>query len=287
MPQAIVSPETARGLQDAIVFDVRAGPGAAAAYVAAHLEGALFADLEQDLAEVSDPESGGRHPLPAVAHFASWLGDMGVTPDRPVVVYDDQGGALAAARLWWMLRALGHLAVHILDGGMQAAQAAGWPVTAGTMRARAAPSYPATHYALPTVEFDEVDRLRGDVSARVVDVRGAARFRGDVEPIDPVAGHILGAINVPYSENLRPDGRFKSPAALRALYQSRLGGAATDRLVVHCGSGVTACHTLAALDYAGLGIPALYVGSFSEWCRKAPTEQIARGDGSHPSQLGS
>lgn len=250
-----------------VLLDCRSGPAARARWAEGHLPGAIFVDLERDLAApVIDAARGGRHPLPTVADFAACLGRWGVTPTSQVVAYDDQHGANAAARLWWMLRALGHADVRVLDGGLAAALAAGLALTADAPTPPATGAYPAARDTWPTVDIDEVDRQRRRADARVLDVRAAARYRGETEPIDPVAGHIPGAHNIPFSDNLADD-RFKSPAALRALYAPLLTGLPPSALTVHCGSGVTACHTLLALARAGLDGAGLYVGSWGEWCR--------------------
>lgn len=258
------------------LIDARSGALGRSAYAERHLLGAVHADLDRDLAAPAPhPERGGRHPLPVIADFTAYLGSIGVAPDTDVVVYDDQGGANAAARLWWMLRSLGHRSVAVLDGGIQGAVASGIPTESGEGRARACPAYPATRFGWPTVTIEEVDARREDQAHLLIDVRAASRYRGDQEPIDPVAGRIPGAINVPLSENLDATGRFKSPEALRALYALVLGAVPPARVMVHCGSGVTACHTLLALERAGLEGAALYVGSFGEWCRGG--RPIARG----------
>lgn len=251
------------------LLDARPG---AEAYASGHLEGALHADLNVHLSAASapgfDPAHGGRHPLPDPAAWAAQLGAWGIGPATRVVVYDATSGANAAARLWWMLRAFGHAGVAVLDGGLQAARAAGLPVTVREPDpVRSLPPYPADRWSLPTAELEEVARQVADPAWKVLDVRSRERWRGEVETLDPVAGRIPGTLNLPYSENLEPDGRFRSPEALRRTYLDLLAGTRPDRLVVHCGSGVTACHTLLALELAGLGGAALYVGSFSEWCR--------------------
>jgi thiosulfate/3-mercaptopyruvate sulfurtransferase len=199
--------------------------------------------------------------------FAARLGAWGIRPESHVVAYDDQGGANAAARLWWMLRALGHTRVQVLDGGLSGALAAGATLSAEPARPSLAPPYPGAAWSWPTADIDAVEQARHAPERLVLDVRAAPRFRGEHEPIDPVAGHIPGAHNLPLSENLGPDGRFKSAAELRRLYGDLLQGRAPEQLIAHCGSGVTACHTLVALERAGLQGASLYVGSWSEWCR--------------------
>jgi thiosulfate/3-mercaptopyruvate sulfurtransferase len=191
-----------------------------------------------------------------------------------VVVYDASGGILAAARAWWMIRAVGHEAVAVLDGGLAAAREVGITLTDVVPGDAALPPYPATRWTLPLVDADEVERRRTDAAWRVVDVRAPERFDGRSETLDPLAGHIAGAINLPCASNLG-DGRFLDPSTLRARFEAALfaeSGSAADvstpeRTIVSCGSGVTACHTLLALELAGLSGAALYVGSWSEWCR--------------------
>lgn len=245
------------------LFDARS----AQAYAAGHLPGALHADLERDLSAIGDPAQGGRHPLPSAETWAERLTSWGIRPDSTVVIYDDQGGANAAARMWWMLRSYGHELAFVLDGGLQAAVAHGLQTTTEAPTAPTAPPYPVRAFDWPTVTIDEVDERRGSPDHRILDVRAAPRYRGEVEPLDPVAGHIPGARNLPLSEHLGPDGRFRPAAELRAVYEAVLEGLPPERLITHCGSGVTACHTLLALEHAGLRGAALYVGSWSEWCR--------------------
>ena len=165
-----------------------------------------------------------------------------------------------------MLRSIGHRRVAVLDGGLGAARAVGLPLTDAEPAVAVKGPYPSGDWQWPTVDIESVDRLRNDPAWRVLDVRSRERFIGENEPIDPIAGHIPGAVNLSYAENLL-DGRFRSPEALRALYRKLLGGLNPDHLIVHCGSGVTACHTLLALEHAGMHGAALYVGSWSEWCR--------------------
>lgn len=250
---------------DVVLLDARA-----AGYDAGHLRGAQRADLETQLSAARDaganPAHGGRHPLPPLDRWTRQLGAWGISPETHVVVYDDQSGANAAARAWWMLRAVGHERVSVLDGGLAAAVAAGLETTTDVPAGEPRPPYPAAEWQRSTVDMERVDALRNDAGWKVLDVRSRERFRGETEPIDPVAGHIPGAVNLPFAENLE-QGRFKSPRELRAMYQELLGETPADRLVVHCGSGVTACHTLLTLEAAGLDGAALYVGSWGEWCR--------------------
>lgn len=251
---------------DAIFLDARS----VASYAEGHLVGARSADVDLDLSSArdagADAARGGRHPLPPLDRWLRRLGEWGIDPSTQVVVYDDQAGANAAARAWWMLRAVGHERVSVLDGGFQAAIAHGLALTTESPAPAAQPPYPAERWVFPIVDIDRVDAIRMNADWIVLDVRSAPRFRGETEPIDPIAGHIPGAVNLPFAENL-DEGRFKPASELRAQYESLLNGRPAERLVVHCGSGVTACHTLLALEAAGLEGASLYVGSWGEWCR--------------------
>ncbi|WLT32437.1 sulfurtransferase [Geothrix sp. PMB-07] len=240
-------------------------------YQAGHLPGAIHADLNRQLSRASDPghdpAQGGRHPLPPLARFTAQLGAWGIEPETEVVVYDANGGGNAAARLWWMLRALGHERVAVLDGGLPAALAAGLTLTAEAAITSPVGPYPAHAWQWPTVDAQAVDAIRQDDSRKLLDVRAPERWRGDTETLDPVAGHIPGSLNLAWNDNLDASGCFKAPDLLRRQYEALLQGTSPRQLTVHCGSGVTACHTLLALEVAGLGGASLYVGSWSEWCR--------------------
>jgi thiosulfate/3-mercaptopyruvate sulfurtransferase len=219
------------------------------AYVDGHLQGAIFVDLDRDL---SAPPDRGRHPLPSPATFAETLGKLGLTPSDDVVVYDDVSGTIAA-RMWWMLQAIGHDRVRLLDGGLGAWIEAGLPVSKTPVAPEPA-KYPSPELFAGVVEM-------GDLAGRtLLDVRARERYEGKTEPVDPKPGHIPGAINVPASEALE-DGTFKEPPRLAALYKQ------FDQPVVSCGSGVVACHTALAIAAAGGPVPDLYVGSYSEWSR--------------------
>lgn len=255
-----------RTAPDLVLVDARTGPGAKEAYQKSHLDGALYIDLEEDLSQKGpSPAEGGRHPLPPVEKFAALLGRLGIQADSHVVVYDDKAGANPAARLWWMLRAVGHDKVQVLDGGIDAAQAAGYPANDQPVTPTATTPYPAVSWQLPTATANEVEMAAADSEAMVIDVRDAVRYRGEKEPIDKIAGHIPRAVNLPFINNLDAQGRFREPQELRQYYTEALGGRRPDNIIVHCGSGVTACHTLLAMDYAGLPLPKLYTGSWSEW----------------------
>jgi thiosulfate/3-mercaptopyruvate sulfurtransferase len=264
----ISAPDLLARLSSIRLLDARPGP---ADHAAGHLPGALHADLNHHLSTASDPDhdpaKGGRHPLPPLERFAAQVGAWGIGPATEVVVYDANGGGNAAARLWWMLRALGHERVLVLDGGLPAALGAGMRLAVDHPVVPQLAPYPADHWRLPLVEAAGVEILRNDPSRKLLDVRSPERWRGESEPFDPVAGHIPGSVNLAWNDNLAADGRFKSPDLLCTQYEALLGGTRPDQLTVHCGSGVTACHTLLALEVAGLHGAALYVGSWSEWCR--------------------
>lgn len=266
----LVAPEALAALPGPVrLLDARPGE---APFREGHLPGALHADLDSQLSGARapgfDPARGGRHPLPDPARFAAQLGAWGIDPSTTVVAYDAAGGGNAACRLWWMLKAAGHERVAVLDGGLPAALAAGLTTTGEAPPPVAAlPPYPVRPWGRPTVDLPTVARLVEDSAWKVLDVRSAERWRGLVEPLDPVPGRIPGTVNLPFTTNLGPDGRFRPAAALREDYLALLGGTPPSRLVVHCGSGVTACHTLLALELAGLDGAALYVGSYGEWCR--------------------
>ena len=180
-------------------------------------------------------------------------------------MYDDKNGANAAARFWWMLTALGHTAVQVLDGGMAAAVAAGFPTSSTVPRPAPGPAYAQSTWSLPLASVEEVAQAAHDPASLLIDVRDTSRYRGEQEPIDKIAGHIPGAVNIPFTDNLDGEGFFLPPALLRKKYAAALNNRPVEAVIVHCGSGVTACHTLLALAYAGLPVPKLYVGSWSEW----------------------
>lgn len=245
---------------------------------AGHLPGAFYLHLDRDLAGPQAPEGPrsprftGRHPLPDRAAIAARAGSLGIAPGVQVVCFDGEGSPFAA-RAWWLLRWLGHAEVAVLDGGIAAWVAAGLPLEGGTPVASARPPYPVQAAALPTADAGAL--LAPGASWQVLDARMAERFRGDVEPLDPVGGHIPGARNRFFKDNLQADGRFKPAAALREEYAA-LGLPPASRVVHQCGSGVTACHNLLAMEHAGLPGSALYPGSWSEWCAD-PARPVARG----------
>lgn len=256
------------GQANLVLVDARSSSNPALTFGQGHLKGARFVDPNKDLADIKENLAiGGRHPLPEVQDFCQVLGRLGITPESHVVVYDDQNGANAAARLWWMLRALGHEKVQVLEGGIQAGQKAGIAMTTETESITESALYPASSLSLGIASMEEVEKVAWDKDFLVIDVRSAERYRGEHEPIDLIAGHIPGAINIPLTDNMNENGKFKSPEEIADYYLPKLGEIPNENIIVHCGSGVSACHTLLALDHAGLGIPKLYVGSWSEWSR--------------------
>jgi thiosulfate/3-mercaptopyruvate sulfurtransferase len=230
-------------------------------YAQGHVPGAVYANLETDLSDLSK-HGLGRHPLPDAAAFSRVLASWGWTPDTAVVAYDAANGALAAARLWWMLRLVGVRDVAVLDGGFGAWQSAGLPLET------AAPVRQAT---APHVDFDPAQIVYTDAlqaqrqNILLLDARAAPRYRGETESIDPVAGHVPGARNRPFSDNLSGDGRFKPAAQLRAEFIALLGATKPGDVAHMCGSGVTACHNLLAMEHAGLAGSRVYAPSWSGW----------------------
>lgn len=258
-------------LGDVAVLDVRykmGGPGGAAEYARGHVPDAQYVDMDHALA--GEPGPRGRHPLPDVKKFGAAMRWCGVFADLPVVVYDDWEGR-AAARAWWLLRHHGHSDVRVLDGGWSAWLAAGGAVEEG-MRLPMRGDFDPVPGALPVIEVD--DALAFADRAVLIDARNPERYAGEVEPVDPVAGHIPGAVNVPTGTNLRADGTFRSAAEIAALYAAE-GVTDQTEVGVYCGSGVTAAHDILALAYAGIDA-ALYPGSWSEWVAD-PRRPVATG----------
>jgi len=257
---------------DCVVFDCTfelANPSAGhEKYLEQHIAGALRADLDTHLSthNEADRANGGRHPLPKPDVFAAWLRSMGVNDTTQVVVYD-RNGVNYCGRMWWMLKWCGHAAVAVLDGGLQAWNAEGGPVATGNLT----PNNPkAGNFSVRTPLLPLVDTATVaanlKTSQTLIDARAPARFRGEVEPLDPVAGHIPGALNRLYSTNLNEQGFFKSPSELREESALLLNGRQANTVVHHCGSGVSAIPNVLAMEIAGLGPTGLYAGSWSEWC---------------------
>ena len=267
----------ALGRDDLVVLDARfslADPGAGeTAYRTAHIPGARYADLDCDMSD-HRKQGAGRHPWPDAADFTATLGRWGITPEHQVVAYDAGDGALAAARAWFLLRALGHAQVAVLDGGWARWTALGLPVDDALYQPQ------ATHYP---GGFDrgrlldaEAVQTHLDAGGVLLDARAGERFRGEVEPIDRIAGHVPGARNRPYADNLR-DGRFKPAQELADEFARVLGGHRPDEVIAMCGSGVTACHHLLAMEHADLHGAKLYTGSWSGWIND-PSRSVATGE---------
>lgn len=260
-----------------VICDCRfslADPGAGErAYRAGHIPGARYVHLERDLSGPVTADSG-RHPLPERAALAERFGAWGISVRTQVVAYDDSGGAIAA-RLWWLLRWLGHERVAVLDGGWERWREEGRPVSVEIPR-----PHPALFEVRPglarTVSAAEVAAGLARNEICLMDARSAERFRGEAESLDTVAGHVPGAVNRPYQDNLGPDGRFLPPAELRRALERRTAGFPPRQVVHMCGSGVTACHNLLAMEVAGLPGSGLYAGSWSEWIRD-PARPVTRG----------
>lgn len=253
---------------DWVIVDCRASLAdpsyAESAYLQEHIPGAGYANLERDLSGPVIPGITGRHPLPLPEQAGLTFSRLGIGEGCQVVAYDDAGGAMAAGRFWWMLRWLGFAAAAVLDGGWQAWKRRELPVRQGleTRTPRPFHGCPRSELVFST---EQVERVRREPVYRLVDARSADRYHGKNEKIDPVAGHIPGALNAPYLENLTPAGTFRSKAELRQKYQVLLGAAPLENVVFYCGSGVSAVHDILAVSAAGLGEARLYPGSWSEW----------------------
>jgi thiosulfate/3-mercaptopyruvate sulfurtransferase len=248
-------------------FDLMNPPAGHAQYAEQHIAGAQHADLDQHLA-THNPAlrvNGGRHPLPQRESFAAWLKIIGMNHNTQVVVYD-RNGMNYCGRLWWMLKWCGHEAVAVLDGGLQAWVAVGGALASGEEAARAPGNFVLREPLVKLVNTATVSAHLNNGKQTLIDARGAPRYRGEVEPLDPVAGHIPGALNRPFNTNLNAEGFFKSADELRAEFVALLGDTQPETVVHHCGSGVSAVPNVLAMEVAGLGRTALYAGSWSEWC---------------------
>lgn len=261
-----------------------------AQYLEAHIPGAVYADLDTALSArhgipgahgvlvasgADAPASGGRHPLPNRERFATWLSSVGFANNMQAVVYD-RNGANYCGRLWWMLKWAGHRHVAVLDGGLQA-----WTASGGGTKAGEEPAHFQSNFELGTelvslVSADTVQARLDQPSQTLIDARATARYKGDIEPLDPVAGHIPGALNRPFSQNLQADGKFKPPHELRQEFEALLNGRKPETVVHQCGSGVSALSNLLAMEIAGLGSTNLFAGSWSEWCSE-PGRPVERG----------
>ncbi|KRC01250.1 3-mercaptopyruvate sulfurtransferase [Hydrogenophaga sp. Root209] len=248
-------------------FELTKPDAGAAQFAEEHIPGSLYVHLDHHLSDKTgaDRTSGGRHPLPSRETFAKRMAALGLSDDMQVVVLDRQG-ANYCGRLWWMLKWCGHEPVAVLDGGLAA-----WKAAGGALGSGPSPQVGPGHFTLKptaaaTASTSAILQSLGRPAQTLIDARAAARFRGEVEPLDPVAGHIPGALNRPFAENIGPDGRFKPAAQLRAEFEHLLAGRDPASVVHHCGSGVSAVPNLLAMEIAGLGRTALYPGSWSEWC---------------------
>ncbi len=254
--------------------DLMNPPLARAAFEQQHIAGAVFIDLDLDLSDKSDATdkaSGGRHPLPSREKFAAWAGAIGITPETQVIVYD-RNGCNYCGRAWWMLQWIGHQKVAVLDGGLQAWLAAGGAVESGASSIQADFSkqkHPLAVINTALIAIDSVASASQAGTHAIIDARAAPRFRGEVEPLDPIAGHIPGALNRPFSMNLNSEGLFKSPAQLKAEFDTLLGGRDASKVIHHCGSGVSAVPNILAMQIAGYPPSQLFAGSWSEWSHRA------------------
>jgi thiosulfate/3-mercaptopyruvate sulfurtransferase len=269
--------ELATAIDRCLVVDCRhdltdAGAGRRA-YAGNHIPGARFVSMDEDL---SGPKNGrnGRHPMPPREQVRALLESLGLSDDRQLVLYDDAGGGMAG-RLWWMARWIGHDAVAVLDGGLAAWRKAGYPVTDEVPAPRSG-RLTLREPLATLVDAAETGRAAAVPDRLVLDARAPERYRGEVEPFDPVAGHIPGSVNRPWGSNVREDGRFKPAPVLRAEFETLLAGRPASAVVNSCGSGVSACHNLLAMAHAGLPGAALYAGSWSEWVAD-PARPVATG----------
>ncbi|MBC7716809.1 MAG: sulfurtransferase [Pseudorhodobacter sp.] len=264
------------GRRDLVVldvsFDLTDSQAGERSHAEGHVPAAIYVHLERDLSGVKTGRNG-RHPLPDRSVFSRTVGQLGIRPGTQVVVLDRQGG-MYAARLWWMLRWLGHAEVAVLDGGVAAWRAAGGSISTTAAACNATTAYPERPSLVTSVSADELLQRLGKTP--LIDARAAERFRGDVEPLDTQAGHIPGALNRVFKDNLNALGRFKSASQLRLEFAALCGSHAASEVVHQCGSGVTACHNLLAMEVAGLSGSMLYPGSWSEWSSDT-SRPVARG----------
>ena len=252
------------GEDNIIIFDARMGIEPDSIKV----EGAQIINLDKDFAShPTDASRGGRHPLPPLEDFQKTLESNGANDTSHFIIYDSMGGANPAARLWWMLRAYGFTKVQVVNGGWKALSSSTIPQTTEIKTPKKGKLSPSLKWQLPTASIEDVEIQLAENTAVVIDVRDSYRYKGESEPIDLVAGHIPGAINIPFSENLDENGFFLPKELLKKKYEMLLKTFPEEK-IIHCGSGVTACHTLLAMDYIGMEIPKLYVGSWSEWSRR-------------------
>jgi thiosulfate/3-mercaptopyruvate sulfurtransferase len=273
------------GIKDQKIWDCSGDlmnpPAARAAYEQQHIAGAAFIDLDVDLSDKSDANdkaSGGRHPLASREKFAAWVGSMGVTPETQVILYD-RNGCNYCGRAWWMLQWIGHRKAAVLDGGLQAWVAAGGAVQSGANTQFpdfSQAKHPLCAGSASLVAIDLVVNASRAGSHTIIDARAPARFRGEMEPLDPIAGHIPGALNRPFNLNLNEQGFFKSKVQLKAEFDALLKGRDASKVIHHCGSGVSAVPNVLAMALAGYPPSQLFAGSWSEWSNRADLP-VARG----------
>ena len=257
-----------RNNSDVVIIDVSNGVNARSNFDKLHLENALFVDLNSQLAEFqADLSKGGRHPLPSYSLFEESLSSLGISEKSHIIIYDQTNSSNAAARFWWMLTAIGHPKVQVLNGGFNNALKQNYPSNNSLKNVKRAVVYKIDKWLLPISNLLEVKQYSMDKSFAIIDVRESGRYLGEFENLDVVAGHIPNAINIPFMVNLDEHGFFLTSEQLRKKYETIFDTYAKEKVIVHCGSGVTACHTLLAMTYAGYPIPSLYVGSWSEWSR--------------------
>ncbi|MHC5202601.1 sulfurtransferase [Myroides sp. LJL119] len=254
--------------QDLIILEAVGGPNAYQDYLKEHLKGAVYVDMHDLASKEIDPKNGGRHPLPCKDEFSLNLKKWAVQPSSTVVIYDRNNGANAASRLWWMLQSIGHSQCFVLDGGFQGGKEIGIKVNNLIPELKQVEPYPIADYLWPRKTLSQVIELAKSKDHIVVDVRQRQRYQAIHEPIDLIAGHIPGAINLPFEMNLQDNGRFLSPKQLKSIYELEFEHIPIENITIHCGSGVTACHTILALAHSGLGLANLYVGSWSEYSRQ-------------------
>jgi thiosulfate/3-mercaptopyruvate sulfurtransferase len=236
-------------------------------YLKAHIPGAVYAHLDRDLSSKVIPGKTGRHPLPEIETFAATLSAWGIDSETQVVVYDDSTGNMAA-RLWWLLNWVGHRNVAVLNGGWLSWNRLGLPARGGP-ESRMPKRFEPHEISGAYVTADQVQEYKNDLRHVILDARSSRRFRGEVEPIDSVAGHIPGAVSAPCEENVTPEGKFLSPEILRRRFEKLIKSVPPENVICYCGSGVTAAHNIIAMAYAGLGTARLYAGSWSDWITNA------------------
>ena len=271
MSSPLISAEELKELTDdpiLVLIDATGGPTSRNEYQQSHLLNARYVDCNTQLANIEkDPAQGGRHPLPTAEQFHRTIRDLGINQNSHIVIYDRLNGANSAARLWWMLKSIGHKNVQVLDGGFQLAVGCGYPTSVVETSFKKGTDYNRIEWNWPLATLEDVEKASISQNKTIIDVRESGRYKGEYEPLDLVAGHIPGAKNIYFAQNLNDDGTFKTAEELSTFYKNSLVDSDLDNLIVHCGSGITACHTILAFARAALPIPELYVGSWSEWSR--------------------